>query len=390
MTLSLFVNILAVLNLFLVAFILFVKSGNFLPNRLLSLILIIPVIYYLRYIFEITGYFHIERFMLYPAQALVAIYAPFIYAYVRIATGDWRWRHRILFPISILLVIFDIVLSVHFVFFMTTKEQILYIQNIENGWRSYIYIISFTSGAVLQFFYLLSAFVRSKEIVSDCKHATYQERRRLFFVYHFIALLLILFIIQLPLYLVFQHNAINGLYVPFKGVLIFCFVFYKMFQEPDIFVPIEEKLPETIAACAVKDKKESGVLNPQIGVPPEVLDAIYSELQILMIEERLFLDPEISLSSLADKLKICTHKLSLSINARSGKNFYHYVNGFRIEEAKRLLAKSDMKTISIEDIAFMSGFNTRATFYSAFKKQVNQTPTEYLTHLSKNKETDKI
>ncbi|MDP4269482.1 MAG: helix-turn-helix transcriptional regulator [Bacteroidota bacterium] len=273
---------------------------------------------------------------------------------------------------------------------MKPNEQIACIQGFDNGWKSYVYIISSASVAVLQFFYLLDAFLKSKQIVSNCKHATDQERRCLFFVYHFTLLLFGLFLIQLPLYLIFNHNIVNGLYVPFKGVLIFCFVFYKMFQEPDIFVPIEDKLPETIPNSIVKDKKASDLLNPQVGVSPEVLDAIYLELQRIMINEKLFLDSEISLSSLADRLKVCTHKLSLSINARSGRNFFNYVNSFRIEEAKRLLAESDKKSFSIEDIAFMSGFNSRAAFYGAFKRQLNQTPTEYITQLSKNTETDKI
>jgi|GEM_PF-7043418 len=276
MTLALFINILAVLNLFLVAFILFVKSGNFIHNRLLALILIIPVLYYLRYILEVSGYFHIERFMLYPAQTLVAVYAPGIYAYTRIATGDWRWRHRFLFPLSVLLIIYDIVLSVYFVLLLNRNEQVTYIQGIQDGWHSVCYMISFISGAVLQFFYLLGAFIQGSKIKSGCKYATLQEKRRLLFVYHFTLLLLILFLIQLPLYLAFNHNMINGVFVPFKGVLIFLFVFYKMFQEPEIFVPIVEELPR--ANPASRDQGQGDQYNistPKVGVAPEVLDAIF-------------------------------------------------------------------------------------------------------------------
>lgn len=96
------------------------------------------------------------------------------------------------------------------------------------------------------------------------------------------------------------------------------------------------------------------------------------------------IDPELTLKMLSDNLKICTHKLSLAINEKSGSNFFNFINSYRIAEAKRLLCASKSKSYNIEDIAFMSGFNSRSSFYSAFKKQLNQTPSAYLADIKIN------
>jgi ligand-binding sensor domain-containing protein/AraC-like DNA-binding protein len=101
------------------------------------------------------------------------------------------------------------------------------------------------------------------------------------------------------------------------------------------------------------------------------------KLSYLMEVEKLYREETLSLQSLAEKLSINNHQLSQLLNEKLNCTFPDYINNYRIEEAKKLLADpawTDRKVISI---AFEVGYNTKAAFYSVFKKYTGMTPIEY-------------
>jgi AraC-like DNA-binding protein len=97
----------------------------------------------------------------------------------------------------------------------------------------------------------------------------------------------------------------------------------------------------------------------------------------LMEEDRLYQEAELTLQQLADKLAVPTYQVSLAINEGMKKNFYDLVNGYRVEEAKRLLADERNASYTILSVAFDAGFNSKTTFNTVFKKFTGYTPTEY-------------
>jgi AraC-like DNA-binding protein len=96
-----------------------------------------------------------------------------------------------------------------------------------------------------------------------------------------------------------------------------------------------------------------------------------------MAESKPFLDPDLSLQKLSDGLDVSRHQLSSSINTYYKMNFYEFINSYRVEEAKGLMRDPTHKARKNYDIAFLSGFNSRATFYRIFKQFTGQTPAEY-------------
>ncbi len=102
---------------------------------------------------------------------------------------------------------------------------------------------------------------------------------------------------------------------------------------------------------------------------------IIERLGGLMSEKRLYKNNELSLNELGVELGITAHQLSELLNARLGLNFNQYVNGFRIEEAKRRLGEEKGGTIL--DIAFDCGFGSKSTFNTAFLKATGKTPSEW-------------
>ncbi len=105
-----------------------------------------------------------------------------------------------------------------------------------------------------------------------------------------------------------------------------------------------------------------------------------------MDEEKLYLDSNLNLEILAQKLSTSTNHLSQIINEMFNQNFYDFVNQYRVKECINRLKDKNNSGKTLLHIAFECGFNTKATFNSAFKKFTRLTPKEFRknNHLNNN------
>ena len=101
---------------------------------------------------------------------------------------------------------------------------------------------------------------------------------------------------------------------------------------------------------------------------------IATKLHRVMSEEKVYRDPNLSLSKLAHRIGSSPNYLSQTLNEHMGKSFFDYVNAWRIDEAQEHLTGSRMNILSI---TYETGFNSRSAFYSAFKKHTGMTPTQF-------------
>ncbi|MEM8762673.1 MAG: helix-turn-helix transcriptional regulator [Bacteroidota bacterium] len=113
------------------------------------------------------------------------------------------------------------------------------------------------------------------------------------------------------------------------------------------------------------------------GLSKQLLVDLREKLANTVQQEGLYLDCELKLTDLADKLNISRHHTSQVINESFGVSFYEYINSLRIQEAEKLLADEKSKHLNITDIAYKSGFNNRVSFYNSFKKHFGITPSEF-------------
>ena len=100
-------------------------------------------------------------------------------------------------------------------------------------------------------------------------------------------------------------------------------------------------------------------------------------LSTLMSDEHCYLEPNLTLPQLAERLDCSVNHLSQVINAGFGMSFYDYINGYRVRRAEQLLGAADAESQAILDVALAVGFNSSSTFYSAFKKVTGVTPAQY-------------
>lgn len=118
------------------------------------------------------------------------------------------------------------------------------------------------------------------------------------------------------------------------------------------------------------------------GVKPKLVQLPNNDMQLLMkrIEElmagkKMFLEPELTLQHIATALNEKERNISQAINTIQQRNLNDYINSLRIEHACRLLL--DDKEKPVFEVMYESGFSTKGTFNSAFKKMIGKTPTQY-------------
>ncbi|MBO2032847.1 helix-turn-helix domain-containing protein [Siccationidurans ginsengisoli] len=111
------------------------------------------------------------------------------------------------------------------------------------------------------------------------------------------------------------------------------------------------------------------------GLAPELLPW-RDKLLALMATERPWLEPELTLAELAQRLRTTPNLLSKVINAGCGQNFNDFVNTYRVHEASRKLADPHFAHYSLVGVALDSGFNSKSTFNRVFKKLLGQAPSE--------------
>jgi AraC-like DNA-binding protein len=102
-----------------------------------------------------------------------------------------------------------------------------------------------------------------------------------------------------------------------------------------------------------------------------------SEISSILKEDHLYKNPELTVKDLSHILKINPRHVSQIINVAFNKSFIELINEYRINDSIDQLTKNPQGNISIKEICYSSGFNSRSAFNNAFKKQTGFSPSEY-------------
>ena len=113
------------------------------------------------------------------------------------------------------------------------------------------------------------------------------------------------------------------------------------------------------------------------GMKANAIKALKENLLQLMERDKLYRDPELSILDVSAKLGVPRHHVTQVLNEDLGKNFYTFINEYRIEDAKQRLKDPQNKLYTVLAIGFDAGFNSKSSFNTLFKKSVGMTPSEY-------------
>lgn len=156
----------------------------------------------------------------------------------------------------------------------------------------------------------------------------------------------------------------------FNGPCISGALFFSLILYLNTFLFISKRKTSTFFSDSQDPERYA---NKKIG--GERALALTEKLQQIILEQELYKNPDLKLNDLAQKINVSSHQLSQLLNDNLGKSFAAYVNEYRINEACTLITNNT--NIKLESIGYEVGFNSKSTFYAAFKKIKNTTPTLY-------------
>lgn len=171
--------------------------------------------------------------------------------------------------------------------------------------------------------------------------------------------------------LVIDSEMINDIVVLIIYAYVLFFVnsiYWKGLRHPQIFNGISEQtksLSQEIASRYSHSKLKEAEAQEHL-----------TRLEAYMATERPFLTYNITLEELSEQTGITARHLSQVINQFLDKNFYDFINGYRVEEAKRLL-RDQQKALRVNEVMYDAGFSSKSTFNAVFRKTTGMTPSEY-------------
>ena len=172
--------------------------------------------------------------------------------------------------------------------------------------------------------------------------------------------------LQLNEIILFGFNFKLETFVQFGILLLVNIMIFQGLKNPHYF----QKISKTDLAIYEINKTNEKINR-------EVLNPISIELEKYMKNKKPFLNSELNLNVLAKSLSIHPKTLSQTINQIIGSNFSEYINSFRIEEAKLLFQNSNDNNLTIMEIMYQVGFNSRSVFNTAFKNKTGKTPSQF-------------
>ncbi|WP_421944623.1 helix-turn-helix domain-containing protein [Pedobacter sp.] len=241
-------------------------------------------------------------------------------------------------------------------------------------WHWFAFPISGLIYSVLQ--------VRFTYIVSKQK----LQMKAIRWAYLFSGLLILIFTGMLGLNLAILQNANSAYFMLHKSPLILALSLTLLLLSLSFFLN-----PELIFGFSIKEDEQNqhGTVSAAQSQPhftekrkiKPVDKKLIAQVEHHVIENQAFKQTGLTMSGLASQMDVPNHKLSELFNNHYQSNFNTYVNKLRIEYVKQRLDSGDWKQFTLEAIALDAGFSSRNTFFVAFKKAVDKSPSAYLSDL---------
>ena len=210
---------------------------------------------------------------------------------------------------------------------------------------------------------------------------SYEERTLVDWVYQLAIVLTVCWVIYLPVQAI--EGEADDIYFAALALLLMSTLFMITFlgmRRPMLFeermtadkVIVEER---KVVATMTLEETTTTKKYAASSLGQEQSSHIQQRLLAWMEAERPYLAGKLTLPQLAEQLDISANHLSQVINEHLAKNFFEFVNQYRVEEAKRLLLSDPKRTVL--DVALDAGFNSKSGFYKAFRQQIGMTPSQY-------------
>lgn len=236
--------------------------------------------------------------------------------------------------------------------------------------------------------YLIAGlYMLKKHAVKISKHFSYTENIDLKWLKYVVIMMVVIWATVIVINMISNFNKFIdyrlGDNIIFFVITIVVFLQgYYGIKQQIIFTPATVNV---LASENLKNTTESNEEKKQYlksGLSKEDSLSHLHRLQNYMKTEQPYSNGKLSLKEVADYLEISPNHLSQVINENLNKNFFDFVNGYRIDLVKEKMLDASNKNMTLLGIAYDSGFNSKSSFNSSFKKATGLTPSQYLKNQS--------
>lgn len=339
------------------------------------------LVFALKFVILIVYSEHGEFFDVQFSHGLIPLtFGPILYLYTSYLVAD-RKRFR---PLDLLhFVPFVVITLAYFIFFQDVVDfsDEAYLKQDAHLWVrvtfAFVFFTSVIAYTVLTFVKLINF---RKTIEAQFSHRDAQVR---LFWLNFIALLFSLS--GLVVIIAGAYNAIMFKKMVDTSLLshigltsvAYCISYFGLRQP--VLYRTEYTIEETEELEPIKPEANEKENRPRF--TETEAERLTERLILHMNEERPYLNPELTLGELSAQINLAKHELTDLLNVHIGKNFFTFVNEFRLKAVVRRLANPDYDHLTIIGIANDCGFNSKSTFNSLFKQFTGKTPSEYKKEL---------
>jgi len=358
---------------FFFEFLLLGKKPKSLPDKILAFWMFIIGLHLFLYYFFTNGIDFKYPHLLGIANPLPLIHGPLLFLYTGSLTGYFpKWNIKYLLHFLPVIIFY----CYYFDFFISSgQEKIEFVKKL-NITPDILQLFVFPAIILSGFSYIFLTFLllrkHRRNILNNLSNSN--EENNLHWLRNLLIGLLVIWLAVLFDNFVLESSLTDApIYVSVS--LFVAFTGFFGLRQGNIFMNLPKgSLP---AELTIEEQQRYS----KSGLKEERAVELQQLLVKLMEEEKLFLNENISLPLLAEMLKIHPNYLSQVINERFQKNFYDFINSYRIEEFKRLIASGKSKNKTIFALALDCGFNSKASFNNSFKKITGITPSEFAKSL---------
>jgi AraC-like DNA-binding protein len=374
----------AIQGIILTVFLFNVKS-NRLSNRLLGILTALWAILLLIFALQSYGLFHQYPHLLYTFSVLIFAWFPLLYLSVKYLISS-HTKFLKLDLLHFIPMLFHILLFVPF-YFKTAAEKLEIIEA-HKGYYFYADLISEEILAVQGIVYTILALIIIKNYKRNIVDYQSNINSKVLNGYRVgIILALTAWVIGIVGAHVEKLQIDLGIDLFLVVYLIFVVIIYLLsiltLRSPEVFKLTKSELQNIKAKNELSSLPEKKYFKNEVpknnGFESEKIadKKLLEELIEFMENEKPYLNPELSLQEMSEKLGASRHILSAVINQQQKMNFYEFVNNYRVKEIKELMNNPKNKNQNNYELAYDAGFNSKASFYRIFRQITHQTPSEY-------------
>ena len=345
-------------GLFLAFVLFFNKNSNAQANRILGLLLLLfslnlleNVAYWTKYLVQIP---HIAN----STAGFVLLYGPLFFHYVR-KTLIHSSRLK---PIHLLHLLPFFIFIVDMLPYYTMSAELK--SKSLNSSTSYMTVWVYVKQAfivthLLTYTYFTFRLKKSSEV----------EHKPIGVFIKSFALFSLLFLLYYVLVNTIKLPVVYDYVICLAMALLIYQIGYFNLTRPEVFNPIFKKR-----------RSEKKYVKSRLSETESI--QILSKVRQLMVEEKLYLEGDLRIPKVAEKVQTSTNNISQVINEQTGLTFLEFINEYRVEEAKRLLKNGNGDKLTLIGIAYDAGFNNKTSFNKFFKKYTGLTPREFRQKVS--------